>query len=171
MATLHLTHRPSHFASSTVFNSSEHMDHVCLSELCGNTEPFQSNESLLEGSDGEKLVAVTLVFHAQKAPFVTQVPCSVILSPIKMVLNECLMMEHGVSADLETANQVGHLHQKHLSASICVSRRWGEVIFPWVPADVWFHLVAPRSTVPNPNGNQAFKLCKMCQLDFLMAPN
>lgn len=63
-----------------------------------------SNKGLLEGSDGEKLAAVTLVFHGQKAPFVTQVHSSVILSAIKMALNECLMMEHGVSADLESAN-------------------------------------------------------------------
>lgn len=58
--------------------------------------------------------------------------------------------------------------------SVCLhmcSDRWREVIFPWVPADVRFHLVAPESTVPNPNGNQAFKRRKMCQLDFLMAPN
>lgn len=48
---------------------------------------------------------------------------------------------------------------------------WREVLFPRVPADVQFHLVAPGSTVLNPNGNQAFKLFKMCQLDFLMAPN
>lgn len=68
------------------------------------TELFFSNKCLPEGSDGEKLVAVTLAFQGQKAPFVTQVHCSVILSLIKMVLNECLMTEHGVSADLETAN-------------------------------------------------------------------
>lgn len=42
--------------------------------------------------------------------------CRVTLFPIKMVLNECLMTEHGVSPASETANEAGRLRQTHLPA-------------------------------------------------------
>lgn len=77
---------------------------------------FYPNSSFPDWSDGDASVAVALIFHAQKVPFVIQVHGRVTLFPIKMVLNECLMTEHGVSPASETANEAGRLRQTHLPA-------------------------------------------------------
>lgn len=70
---------------------------------------------------------------------------------------------------MEAANQAGHFHQKHLSASICVPpRRRAGRAFPgslqmfgsvgWPPSVLFWVLSQP-----------AFKLCKTCRRDFLTA--
>lgn len=63
-----------------------------------------------------------------------------------MVLNECLMSEHCVSAGLESADGAGCLRRNICllpSASLLDGKGW-------VPADVPFHLVAPGTAAPNP---------------------
>lgn len=117
----------------TLSNTSEHTASVCLTELWENTELFYPNTYLAEGSDG-KVSSCHFNISWQKTRLPSRYIALLYCFQL-MVLNECLMTEHGVSADLEAAIRAGHLHQEHLSASICAVIDGERVIFPWVPAD------------------------------------
>lgn len=116
-------------------------------------------------------MAVALIFHAQKVPFVIQVHGRVTLFPIKMVLNECLMTEHGVSPASETANEAGCLRQTHLPACRRARPGRGETLPPGSLADVPLPSVAPESVVLKPKHASVYAGPTPCQLAFLTAPN
>lgn len=122
-----LSHASEHRAASASHSSEETRTFFFLIFI------FYPNSSFPDWSDGDASVAVALIFHAQKVPFVIQVHGRVTLFPIKMVLNECLMTEHGVSPASETANEAGRLRQTHLPACRRARPGRGEALPPGSP--------------------------------------